>query len=772
MRSWNWVWLASGLVAIAWATAAHHSATEENDNANAATPALQATRPVPPLTSFLWQTARSAGATTGVAGYSLDFYGNIPAPWLDQEPPDYNESSSFGAVEIGDVTGDGRDDVIAVLHGGWKQSGYGALLVYAQTSEGTIAPGVRYPLPADTDGSNFSAIGDFNEDGKQDIVVVGYKKFTMFVSQTGGGFATDVHEIYGPVELGSETPAMPMDVNRDGHLDLVFFMSRTHAGNSGVPTAETHSRIVVNFGDGHGGFAARWSAKTYGANEYDVEKAMSLDTGDVNRDGFADLAIRTQQYDYGMQRSSHQVRIFTSTAQGQLLPTMSIPATMETGASYAALDYIGLGDFNGDGRQDIVGSSGGMDLRLWIKLQSANGTYDTAPLLRTTQPIGVPVEVADLDNSGKDDVLIGHDGWARVTYYLQSAGQLGEEQMRDIPNSDARIGPSGLAVGDLNGDGCKDAVAAQGYYGLYFMRGSNCAVARPVANDYDGDGKSDLAWRNVQTGANTVWKAASNANQLDVVDVTNLAWKIVGQGDFDGDRKADLVWRNSQNGANTLWRSANQATQTPLVGVNNPAWAIVGVGDFNRDGKSDLAWRNGDGRNVVWYSGNAATQQVLATVTSASWRIVGVGDFDADGTSDLLWRNGTTGANSIWRSANNATQVPITGVFNPAWRIQGVGDFDGDGKSDVFWRNVENGNNTIWRSGSSAQQVATMGVTSQLWRVVAVGDYDGDGKSDLAWRNAGNGANTVWRSGSPTNQLPVSRVDNLAWTVVPYENQL
>lgn len=515
MLSWKWVWLASGLLAIAW-VAAHRDAT--------------AARPVPPPTSPLSQMALSAaGATTSAAGYSLDFYDRIPSPWLDQEPPNYDASSTFVAVEIGDVTGDGRDDVVAVLQGGWNHPSNGDLFVYAQTSEGTIAPGVHYPLPADADGASFSAIGDFNEDGKQDIVAVSYKKFTMFVSKAGGGFATDVHAIYDPVELGSETPAMPMDVNRDGHLDLVFFMSRTHAGNSGVPTAETHSRIVVHFGDGHGGFAARWSAKTYGANEYDVEKAKSLDTGDVNRDGFADLAIRTQQYDYGMQRWSHQVRIFTSTAQGQLLPTMSISASMETGFNYAALDYIGLGDFNGDGRQDIVGSSGGTDQRLWIKLQSANGTYDTAPLVRTTQPIGVPVEVADLDNSGKDDVLIGHDGWARVTYYLQSAGQLGEEQMRDIANSDARIGQTGLAVGDLNGDGCKDVVVAQGYYGLYFMRGSNCtlAEARRVANDYDGDGKSDLVWRNGQNGANAIWRSGDYTSQIAIVGVTNTAWTIV-----------------------------------------------------------------------------------------------------------------------------------------------------------------------------------------------------------------------------------------------------
>ena len=763
--TWHFASAAFGVFAIACAAASHRSATEEN--ANAATPTQQATRPGPPRTSFLSQTALSAAsATNSATGFSLDFYGSIPAPWLDAEPPNYNESSSFDAVEIGDVTGDGRDDVVAVLSGGWKQPGYGNLFVYAQTSEGAIAPGVRYPMPADTDGASFSAIGDFNEDGKQDIVVTGYKKFTMFVSKVGGGFDTDVHAIYDPVELGSDTPAMPMDVNRDGHLDLVFFMSRTHAGSS---TVETNSRIVVNYGDGHGGFTARWSAKTYGANEYDVEQAISLDTGDVNGDGFADLAIRTRQYDFAMQRQNQQVRIFTSTPQGQLLPTMSIPAILEIGNSYLAMDYIGLGDFNGDGRQDIVSSSGGMDQRLSIKLQSTNGTYNTAPLLRTTQPLGVPVEVADLDNSGKDDVLIGHDGWARVTYYLQSAGQLGEEQMRDIPSSDARIGQTGLAIGDLNGDGCKDAVAAQGYYGLYFMRGSNCAVARPVA-DYDGDGRSDILWRNSTTGANTIWKSANSTTPQSVTGVSSQAWKIVGQGDFDGDGKDDIVWRNAQTGANTIWRSGNGSTPITTTGVTDLAYALVGVGDFNKDGKSDLVWRHKtNGKNAIWTS-PAGAGIALTTAADQKWQIVGVGDFDGDGASDLFWRNAITGANQVWRSGNSATQLVVTAA-PAAWKLQGVGDFDGDGRSDLFWRNMTTGQDAIWNRAFSGAARAVTAVTDLQWKVAAVGDYDGDGKDDLLWRHSTKGTNAIWRGGYSTQPQTVTGVTNTAWTIVPYTNQ-
>jgi hypothetical protein len=293
-----------------------------------------------------------------------------------------------------------------------------------------------------------------------------------------------------------------------------------------------------------------------------------------------------------------------------------------------------------------------------------------------------------------------------------------------------------------------------------------------VAHDYDGDGHSDIAWRNPQSGANVIWKAANSATTQTVMGVSNPAWKIVGQGDFDADGKSDLVWRNDQNGVNAIWRSADYTSQIAVVGVTNLAWSIEGVGDFDGDGASDLFWRNpASGQNVVWHSANAADQTVLTPVGGNAWQVVGVGDFDGDNKSDLLWRNVSTGMNSIWRSGNAATPQAMTGVTNLAWKIQGVGDFDGDGKSDVFFRNTDTGANVIWNSANAATQRVLVGVTSPLWRVVATGDYDGDGKADLLWRNTGNGSDVIWRSGDPTLQQAVTAVTNVAWTIVPYENQ-
>jgi cysteine-rich repeat protein len=311
----------------------------------------------------------------------------------------------------------------------------------------------------------------------------------------------------------------------------------------------------------------------------------------------------------------------------------------------------------------------------------------------------------------------------------------------------------------VNGDGCSSTCQI------------SAVAVHGVAGDFDGDGKSDVFWRNASTGSDVVWKSGNSATQ-QAAKAESPGWQVVGRGDFNGDRKADVFWRNVSTGANTIWKSGNAATTQAATGVTNLSWKVVGVGDFDGDGKSDVFWRNtSTGAETIWRSANAATQQATTGVTSQSWQVVGTGDFNGDGKSDVLWRNTSTGANAIWRSGNHATQQAITGVTSQSWKIVGIGDFDGDGKSDVFWRNTSTGANTIWKSGNSATLQAVAGVGSQSWRVVSTGDYNGDGKSDVFWRNTGSGANTIWRSASSATVQAVAGVANQSWNVVPYEGQ-
>ena len=198
------------------------------------------------------------------------------------------------------------------------------------------------------------------------------------------------------------------------------------------------------------------------------------------------------------------------------------------------------------------------------------------------------------------------------------------------------------------------------------------AAAGGVArrNDFDGDGRADILWRNSSSGANAIWRSGSSATQQAVPGVPAV-WRAVGSGDYNGDGRSDILWRNSSSGANVIWRSGNSATSQAVTSVASLAWTVVGSGDYNGDGRADILWRNtGSGANVLWRSANSATPQAVPTVPTV-WRVVASEDYNGDGRADILWRNSSTGANVIWRSASSATPQAVATVPSTSWAVVG-----------------------------------------------------------------------------------------------------
>jgi hypothetical protein len=76
----------------------------------------------------------------------------------------------------------------------------------------------------------------------------------------------------------------------------------------------------------------------------------------------------------------------------------------------------------------------------------------------------------------------------------------------------------------------------------------NWAVTHVV--DLDGDGRSDLVWRNAATGQTALWRMDGTAFAAGAIVLTNAAWSVVKTGDLDGDGRGDLVWRNATTGEN------------------------------------------------------------------------------------------------------------------------------------------------------------------------------------------------------------------------------
>jgi len=445
---------------------------------------------------------------------------------------------------------------------------------------------------------------------------------------------------------------------------------------------------------------------------------------------------------------------------------------VDTGGTITTIAGTGAIGFSGDGGP---ATSAKLSVPTALAIDAAGNLYvaDNGNLrVRKITPTGVITTIA----GNGADAITGNGGAA-------TSAAIGQVRGIAVDTSGAVYLAGNGTLRRVRTDGRIESLPGWTHYSmslafrsglLYVGTQEGLIYTLPVGSrtsDYDGDGRSDILWRNGQTGANALWKAANSAQAQTLTGASNLAWKILGQGDFDGDGKDDIFWRNVQDGSNVIWRSANYATQIAVSRVPDLNWSMVGVGDFDNDGKADLVWRHGTtGQNVIWRSGNSATTTTLTSTTDKNWKIVGVGDFNGDGVSDLLWRNVVTGANVIWRSGNFASSQAVTGVTDVAWKVQAVGDFNGDGGADIFWRKPGTGQNVIWNDALSTSTRAVATAVAQ-WSLVAVGDYDGDGKSDLLWRNTVTGAGTIWLGGDATKVQAVTGVTNQAWTVVPYEFQ-
>jgi FG-GAP-like repeat len=312
---------------------------------------------------------------------------------------------------------------------------------------------------------------------------------------------------------------------------------------------------------------------------------------------------------------------------------------------------------------------------------------------------------------------------------------------------DNTYGPEGkVIINTSTGIGTLDPTFSTTNYVLF--TGATSIVTPKTRNDFNGDGKADILWRN-DNGNVAIWQMkGSTLTTGSVFASVSTDWTISNTGDFNGDGKSDILWRNT-DGSVALWQM-NGATPTTqsVIGSVPTNWKISNTGDFNGDGKSDILWRNTtDGSVAIWQmNGTTPTAQTVVGAASTDWKIVGTGDFNGDGKSDMLWRN-DNGSVAMWQM-NGTTPISQTvfANFSNDWQIAGTGDFNGDGKADILWRNND-GQVAIWQmNGTNALSkdlTTPYPSVDNSWKIAGTSDFNGDGKSDILWRND-NGSVETW----------------------------
>jgi hypothetical protein len=70
-------------------------------------------------------------------------------------------------------------------------------------------------------------------------------------------------------------------------------------------------------------------------------------------------------------------------------------------------------------------------------------------------------------------------------------------------------------------------------------------------------------------------------------------WQSLGTGDFNGDGTSDILWRNTSTGEVDTWLMNNgHVTGGAALGSVSSAWQFAGIGDYTGNGTSDVLWRN------------------------------------------------------------------------------------------------------------------------------------------------------------------------------------
>ncbi|MFM7411887.1 MAG: peptidylprolyl isomerase [Planctomycetota bacterium] len=305
--------------------------------------AVNVSAPVPP----------APNAIIGLTDSELVVSRSSGGTFATSTPVDLPAGETWRNAVVGDFDGDGRTDTAT-------QTEAGAWWVTRTTAVGTATP----TLWADFPVFQFPTVGDFNADGLDDIAVRNADNgaWRVFTS-TGSAFASSrFGRSNNEVTWGN---VLAGDFTGDGRDDLVGQRS------DGI--------WVVSASSGTAFSSAFWA--TFPSSQFGT-------VGDFNADGRADVAVRNTA------NGAWRVLLSTGTAFN--------PVKFGTWATDTTWSNVRGGDFDGDGRTDLVGQRTD---GAWC-VSTSNGSAFSSPAVWAVLATGQFVTVGDFNADGRADVAV------------------------------------------------------------------------------------------------------------------------------------------------------------------------------------------------------------------------------------------------------------------------------------------------------------------------------------------------------------------------------
>lgn len=616
-------------------------------------------------------------------------------------------------IVIGDFNGDGRADLCTANQ---DANGAADVRIYRGDGAGGFTTAETLPLG----GSLFPtsmAIGDFDGDGKADVVVANARPNNASVC-LGDGAGKVV--LSSTVRVGSNPASIEIgDFNGDGRLDFA--------------TANLSSNdISIRLGDGLGGFIGS-SLVNVGLNP------NSVAVGDFNGDGNADLATTNG--------GSGDISIRYGDGDALFSGTGSI----KIGTSLAS---VVIGEFNQDAKADFVVVAPNSN-SAHVVIGESNTTITS--FMPTSGAVGTSVTISGQGFSTTPESYIVYFGAVKAKVTASTATSI----TCIVPAGATSIAPitvqstlngfqlstmttigGGAAARQFTVTNTPTLIVNASTYEL-----KNTTTSGPViVADFNNDGKPDYATTTESSDVNT---AIINIYLGDgiggfspaIPSPIGLGAVHAATGDFNGDGNIDIATANNiDNNIGILLGNGtggfSKAPSIPLISPFPPAIIgayFVSTGDFNKDGLADVALAYRDINSVRIYLGNGKGEFSLDAEYVGYGRIevVSIGDFNGDGKADFAALSTDDKAVRI-RLGDGSGKFPVAlsgVVFGENISTVVIADFNGDGKADL----VVGGELGIYPCLGDGNGAFTISkISNNPSRRLVVADFNGDGKADVA----------------------------------------